>query len=87
MTNLELYHQHLTTIALTVNRMNRFLPEVYFDGERIEFGIVDTAIIDGFGDPVFVAEPSTLMEAIETAYRWTLNPEQATGNDWAGVLR
>jgi DNA-binding sugar fermentation-stimulating protein len=86
LTNLELYHQHLTTIALTVNRLNRFLPQVHFDGTNLEFSIVDTAATDTFGDPVVVAEPSTFMEATETAYRWTLNPEKCYGNAWAGIL-
>ena len=85
MTNLEMYHQHLNTIALTVNKSNRFQPEVYFDGTRLEFSIVDTATTDGFGDPVTVALPSTLMEAIETAYRWTLVPAMAE-NDWSGLV-
>lgn len=84
MTPQETYSQNLNTIALTVNRRNRFQPEVYFDGTRIEFAIVDTATTDEFGDPVVVAEPSTLIEAIEGAYGFTLTPERLT-NDWSGI--
>lgn len=85
MTNLEMYHQHLNTIALTVSKSNRFQPQVHFDGTHLEFSIVDIAATDDFGDPVIVAAPSTLMEAIEAAYAWTLTPAKA-GNDWSGIL-
>ena len=83
----ELYSQHLHTIAMTVNKANRFQPGVHYDGTTLEFSIVDTDATDEFGDAKVVAEPSTLIEAIETAYRWTLIPEQCYGNDWAGVVR
>lgn len=87
MTNLELYHQHLTTLALTVSKSNRFQPEVHWTpgDDPLEFSIVDTATTDEFGDPVCVALTNSLMEAIETAYSWTLVPARA-GNDWSGMV-
>lgn len=88
MTNLELYHQHLTTIALTVSRKNRFQPCVYYrnDDTPLSFAVQDTVATDEYGDPVTVAEPTTFRETLDTAYRWTLVPEKCYGNDWRGVI-
>jgi hypothetical protein len=84
---IDVYRDHLVTIAMTVNKSNRFQPEVHWTpgDDPLEFSIVDTATTDDFGDPVCVALPGSLMEAIETAYSWTLVPARA-GNDWSGLL-
>jgi len=86
-TKADTYRDHLVTIAMTVNKSNRFQPEVHWTpgDEPLEFSIVDTATTDEFGDPECVALPYSLEEAIETAYRWTLVPAKA-GNDWTGLI-
>jgi hypothetical protein len=87
LTNSDLYWKHLHTIAMNVKETDRFQPRVHFTNETtpLEFSIVDTATTDDFGDPVCVALPDSLMEAIETAWAWTLVPARA-GNDWSGLL-
>ena len=87
-TKTEQYQNHLHTIALTVNETNRFQPVVYWTpgDEPLEFGVIDTDRTDEFGDPVAVAMPHTFMQAVETAYSWTLTPEKAQ-NDWPAWAR
>jgi hypothetical protein len=83
----DVYRNHLVTIAMSVNKSNRFQPEVRWtpgDGP-LEYSVVDTATTDEFGDPECVALPYSLEEAIEVAYSWSLVPARA-GNDWSGLL-
>jgi hypothetical protein len=85
---IDVYRDHLVTIAMTVNKSHRFQPQVHWtpgDGP-LEFSIVDTATTDEFGDPEHVGLAYSLEDAIETAYRWTRNPEKCYGNDWSGLL-
>lgn len=86
-TKTTMYHAHLHTIAMTVSKANRFQPVVHWtpeDWQWLEYTIVDTAKTDEDGEPVTVAQLSTMGDAIRIASEWSRVPERAS-NDWTGV--
>ena len=87
MNKTDTYRDNLLEIATTVNKANRFQPEVRWTpgDEPLEYAVVDTATTDDFGDPVCLALTPSLTVAVDTAYRWTLNPVKS-GNDWHGLM-
>jgi len=87
-TKTTMYHAHLHAIAMTVSKANRFQPVVHWtpeDWQWLEYTIVDTAKTNEDGEPVTVAELSTMNDAIRIAFEWSRVPERAS-NDWTGVL-
>lgn len=77
-TKTTLYHAGLHTIAMTVNKADRFQPMVHWtpeDWQWLEYTIVDTAKTDEFGDLVTVAELATLNDAIRIAFEWSRVPK------------